>query len=132
MITITSGTPENLVIAVAHGMVTGDDYEKVLIPAIMATLKTHKKVRLLYHFGKDFAGFTAEAMWDDAKLGFGHLTAFETIAVVTDIHWIVDAVKFFGFFLHCAVQVFSNDKMDEAKEWVATTAAVSLAEALRG
>ena len=129
MIDVTSGTPENLIIAVAHGKVTGEDYEKVLIPAIEAKLKTHKKIRLLYQLGPDFSGFTAEAVWDDAKLGIVHLTAFETIAIVTDVHWIVDAVKFLGFFLHCAVQVFRNDQLAEAREWVANTAAVSLSEA---
>ena len=129
MIDIISGIPENLVIAVAHGKVTGDDYEKVLIPAIEAKLKAHKRIRLLYQFGKDFSGFTAEAVWDDAKLGLSHLTAFETIAVVTDVLWITDAVKFLGFFLHCAVQVFSNDQLAEARDWVANTAARSLHEA---
>jgi hypothetical protein len=128
MIEITSGIPENLIIATAHGKVTGEDYEKVLIPAIEAKLKTHKKIRFLYHFDKDFTGFTAEAIWDDAKIGLRHLTAFETVAVVTDVRWIVDSVRFFGFFMHCAVQVFSNDKLEEAKQWVATTAAKSLSE----
>jgi len=128
MIELASGTPENLIIAIAHGKVTGDDYEKVLIPAIEAKLKTHKKIRLLYQLGTDFSGFTPEAVWDDAKLGIGHLTAFETIAVVTDVHWIADAVKFLGFFMHCAVQVFSNDQLAEAREWVANTAARSLSD----
>jgi hypothetical protein len=128
MIEISSGIPENLLIAVAHGKVTGEDYEKVLIPAIEAILKTHKKVRLLYQLDKDFSGFTAEAMWDDAKLGFGHLTAFEAVAVVTDVHWITDAVKFFGFFLKCPVKAFSNDQLAEARDWAATTVWRSLAE----
>jgi len=129
MIDTTIGTPENLVIAVAHGKVTGDDYEKVLIPAIEAKLKTQKKVRLLYQLAKDFAGFTAGAMWDDAKLILRHLRAFEAVAVVTDVRWIADAVKFIGFFLHCPVKVFRNDRRVEAEEWVATTAWQSLAEA---
>ena len=36
MIEIMSGLPENVVAAIANGEVTGEDYEKVLIPAIEA------------------------------------------------------------------------------------------------
>ena len=130
MIEITSGTPENLVIAVAHGKVTGDDYEKVLLPAIEAALKTHTKIRLLYQLSNDFHGFSADAVWDDAKLAFSHLTGFEAIAIVTNAAWITDAVKFLGFFMRFPVKAFSNDKLAEAKDWVANTAAwMSLAEA---
>jgi hypothetical protein len=121
MIEIAGGTLENLVMVTAHGKVTGEDYEKVLIPAIELKLKTHKKIRLLYRLDSDFTGFTAEAIWDDAKLGFGHLTAFEAVAVVTDVHWIVDAVKFFSVFLRCPVKVFGNNQVATAMDWVTTT-----------
>ncbi len=80
----------------------------------------HKKIRFLYQLGDDFLGFSAEAMWDDAKLGFAHLTAFEAVAVVTDVHSIADAVKLFGFFMRCPVRVFGNKELAEAREWVVT------------
>jgi hypothetical protein len=123
MIDITSGKPENLLVAVAHGKVTGYDYDIVLFPAIEALLKAHKKIRLLYQLAEDFQGFSAEAFWDDAKLGLAHLTAFEAVAIVTDVHWIADAVKFFGVFLRCPVKVFRNSDLAGAKEWITTTTA---------
>jgi hypothetical protein len=129
MIEINVGTPENLVIAIAHGKVTAADYDNTLIPAIEAKLKTQKKVRLLYELDNDFAGFTAGALWDDAKLGLSHLTAFEAVAIVTDVHWIADAAKLFAFFLRCPVKVFASDKRIDAEEWVATVAWQALAEA---
>ena len=112
------GLPDNVVAVAAHGTVAGDDYETVLIPALDRGLKTHEKVRLLYHLGSDFTGFTAAALWDDTKVGIRHLTAFEKIAVVTDVSWIVDAVKVFGFFIPCPVKVFGNDRLDDAKAWI--------------
>ena len=42
----------------------------MLVPAAEERLARHKKLRLLYHLGPDFAGFTAGAMWDDTKIGF--------------------------------------------------------------
>ena len=123
MIDITPGTAGNLVIATAHGKVTGYDYEIVLIPAIEAALKTHKKIRLLYQLGEEFQGFSVEAVWDDAKLGLSHLAAFEALAVVTDVVWIIDAVKFFGLLMRCPVKAFKNSQLAEAREWVTNTPA---------
>jgi hypothetical protein len=123
MIDISYGTPENLIIVTARGKVTGEDYERILIPAIETKLKTHRRIRILYILGAEFQGFTFHAMWDDAKLGIAHLSAFEAVAVVTDVLWIADGVKFFGFFLHCAVQVFGNSQMSEALDWVDTVPA---------
>jgi hypothetical protein len=123
MMTIAPSSAGNLVIATAHGKVTREDYEKILIPAVEAVLMTHKKVRLLYQLAPDFAGFTASAIWDDAKLSLAHISAFEAVAVVTDVHWISDSVRFVAFFLHCPVAVFRNDQLLDAKEWVATVPA---------
>jgi hypothetical protein len=128
MIDILSGNAECLLVAVAHGTVTAEDYEQVLIPAIQARLQAHKKVRLLYQLDRDFEGFTTGAMWDDAKFGLSHLTGFEAVALVTDVHWIADAVKFFSLLMRFPVQAFTNDQLDEAKQWVATTTWRSVAD----
>ncbi len=118
MIEIISGMPDNVVAVSAKETVTGEDYDKVFIPAIEERLKRHRKIRVLYHLGKDFSGFTATAMWDDAKVGISHLTAFEKIAVVSDVDWITGAVKIFAFLIPCPVKIFSNDKLQEAKNWI--------------
>jgi hypothetical protein len=123
MIEIITGTADNLIIAVAHEKVTAHDYEITLVPAIEAALKTHKKIRFLYQLGEDFHGFTPGAVWDDARLSLAHLTAFEAVAVVTDIHWIADSVKLFSFFIRCPVKVFPTPQLPEAKEWVAAVPA---------
>ncbi|MGO9138551.1 MAG: STAS/SEC14 domain-containing protein [Syntrophales bacterium] len=61
-------------------------------------------VRVLYQLSRDFLGFTAGAMLDDAKLGIRHLTQFEKIAVVTDANWISRAVQFFSLFYTLSCQ----------------------------
>jgi hypothetical protein len=123
MMTIAPSTAGNLLIVTAHGKVTGEDYEKILIPAVEGALMTHKKVRMLYQLAPDFGGFTASAIWDDAKLSLAHMSGFEAVAVVTDVLWITDAVRFFAFFLHCPVKVFPNDQFLDATQWVATVPA---------
>jgi len=123
MIDIISGTADNLIVAVARGRVTAEDYEKIFVPAIHAALKTHNKIRLLYQLGEDFTGFTGKAIWTDAKLRLRYLTYFEAVAVVSNVRWIANAVEFFSFFMQCPVRAFSNRQLTEARDWVSTAGA---------
>ncbi len=118
MLEIIKGMPENIVAVNASGKVTGEDYDNVLIPVIEEKLKQHVKIRVLYLMGPDFSGFTAGAMWDDAKIGIRHLTAYEKVAVVSDVSWVVNAMKFFSFIIPCPVKIFGNDRLEEAKTWI--------------
>lgn len=61
---------------------------------------------MVYHCGPQMEGFTAAAVWDDAKVGLKHLTHWDKIAVVSDEKWILNSVK-----------VFENDRLEEAKSW---------------
>ncbi len=118
MLEIIQGMPDSVVAVSARGNVTGDDYDTLLIPLIEGKLKTHEKVRVLYVLGPEYTGFTAGAMWDDAKIGLRHLTAYERVAVVTDVNWIAGAVKFFAFMCPCQIRIFGNDKLSEAIAWI--------------
>jgi SpoIIAA-like len=102
----------------ASGEVTAADYESVLVPAIEERLRRHQKVNLLYHLGPDFKSFTAGAMWDDAKVGFGHLAAWDRIALVSDVTWVRHMVQVMGFVIPATVRVFRDDQLPEAKRWV--------------
>jgi SpoIIAA-like len=118
MIKLLPNLPDHIVGIIASGHVTASDYETVLIPAVEATLKKHGSVRILYQLGPDFTGFSPGAMWDDMKLGIGHLKAWEKVAVVTDLDWIAGATRFFGFAMPCPVKVFSNSEFAAAVHWI--------------
>jgi hypothetical protein len=98
--------------------VTATEYETVLIPAVEAEFARRDKVRFLYHLGKEFTGFEAAAVWDDAKLGLRHLTGWERMAVVSDVEWIRAAVKVFGLAMPGHVRVFHAGELDEAVGWI--------------
>jgi len=118
MIEIINDLPERVLGLKASGEVTAEDYRTVLVPAIEAQLTRHKKVRLLYVFGDEFQGYTGGAAWEDTKVGMKHLTSFERVAVVTDVDWIENTIKAFGFALPGEVRVFDDDDLDEARRWV--------------
>jgi hypothetical protein len=120
MLELLPNMADGVVGFIASGQVTASDYETVAIPAVEACISQHGKVRFLYQIGPAFTGFTAGAMWDDAKLGMAHINAVEKAAVVTDVHWIAGAVRFFRLAIPGHVRVFSNEQFAEAAEWVAS------------
>lgn len=118
MLEIMQDLPENIVGVTASGMVTKEDYDNVLIPAIEDKIQKYEKIRFLYYLGKEFKDFTREAMLEDAIVGIRHITAFEKIAVVSDEDWVINAVKMFKFLMPCPVKTFSNEELSEAKAWI--------------
>jgi hypothetical protein len=118
VIELLPNLPGHVVGFAASGQVEASDYKTVVVPAIEAALKAHERVRLLYHLGPAFTGFTTEAMWDDMKVGIAHLRAWERIAVVSDNAWVANAIRLFGFAIPCPVRVFSNAEFSKAGGWI--------------
>ena len=117
MMHVLEGFPDNVVAVRAEGDITAHDYRSVLHPAIdHATVDG--KARLLYALGPEFTGFEGGAFWEDAKMGFQHLTSFERIAVVTDIDWVQRSIHLFGVFIPGTVRVFQNSEFETAKTWI--------------
>jgi len=118
MIEVMTDLPERVLGLKASGEVTAEDYKTVLVPAIEGQLTKHRKVRLLYVLGDEFKGYSGGAAWEDAKVGMKHLTSFERVAVVTDIDWIENMIKAFGFAIPGEVRVFDDDDLEAARQWI--------------
>ncbi|RXA19963.1 STAS/SEC14 domain-containing protein [Methanosarcina sp. MSH10X1] len=118
MIEIIQGLPENVVAVHVSGEVTGEDYSKVLIPAVEDKIKKHGKIRMLYHLDRDLEWFTLNAILEDAKIGIRSFTAFEKIALVSDVDWMNSAVEMLKFVIPFPVKTYSNEELSEAKAWV--------------
>jgi hypothetical protein len=112
--------PDSVVGIRASGEVTGDDYKNVLIPAVEAALQGGHKVRLLYVLGEDVKGlgFTAGAAWQDTKVGLGHYSSWEKVAVVSEKDWLRHSVDIFGYLIPGEVKAFSSEEEGEARAWV--------------
>ena len=120
MIRILEGMPANVVGVEASGQVTDDDYENVLIPAVREKLSEVGKIRFIYVLGEEFEGLTMGALWDDAKVGFGDLKAWEKVAVVSDKEWLGHMVKAFSWMMPGEVRVFRLSEFDAARDWAGT------------
>ena len=118
MIEYLTNFPDNVLAFVCKGRVTKTDYDTVLVPAVMRALKTHDKVRLYYETAGDFTGIDPGAMWEDFEVGMEHLSRWERIAVVTDVEWIEQTMRFFSFLMPGAMKLFSTSEAAQAREWI--------------
>jgi hypothetical protein len=83
-------------------------------------LGRHDKLRLYYELGPEFMGLDAGAMWEDFKVGVGHLSRWERAAVVTDVEWMRHAVNAFRFLMPGQMRVFPTADAAEARAWIVT------------
>lgn len=118
MITLLSGFPGNVVAVACSGLVTGHDYETILIPAVKKALEERKMLRLYYQIEPGFKGIEPAAMWDDFKVGMEHLSRWERVAVVADVEWIRLAVQAFSFLMPGKVRAFAVDEVSQARSWI--------------
>jgi hypothetical protein len=118
MIESLANMPDDVAGFVASGRLTRKDYEDVLIPKLESVLRTHNKVRCYYELGSAFTGMDAGAVWEDFKVGIGHLRQWERIAVVTDVEWIRIALTVFGFAIPGDVRVFPTSEAAQARQWI--------------
>lgn len=118
MIEVLNEFPENVVAFAAKGRVSRQDYESVLVPGLEQALRRPGKVRCYYELGPEFSGMDAGAMWEDFKIGAGHLTRWERVAVVTDLDWIRHAMSIFGFLVPGEFRVFATRDAADARRWI--------------
>ncbi len=112
---------DDVIVVIAEGTITHDDYENFLIPEVNAAVKKHGKVNLLYWLGPKFDSFTFGAMWDDTQLGFKHLTDFAKIAIVSDSKLIRTSANLFTPLIPAEVMIYDNADIDAANNWIRNT-----------
>ena len=115
---ILDGYDTDILAVTAHGRITREDYEEVLIPKFEDMVRREGMVKLLLVFGDDFTGYSPGAAWDDAKFGFLHLGEIAGLAVVSDVDWLRFGVKTFSPLIGCPVALFYNSELDRARDWI--------------
>ena len=117
MIEIIKELPDNVVGIVARGRVTNEECDNVLRPAMEASLKRHRKIRLYYEVGSRFPG----AGWADLDLAIDHLPQWERVAVVTNTGWVRQTVNALRFLIASEIRVFTMLEAEEGRAWIAAS-----------
>jgi hypothetical protein len=116
------GLPDGIDGVRADGKVTKRDFDDVVLPLLQAARGDHRRIRLLYELAPSFDGFTAGAVWEDARVGLQYLRLLERCAIVSESTATRDRAHAIGAMLPCPIHVFA-DRL-EALAWLeAPTAA---------
>ncbi|MET1002329.1 MAG: STAS/SEC14 domain-containing protein [Acidimicrobiia bacterium] len=111
--------PESVIAFQADGKLTADDYKQVLIPAVEKKLATDEDVRLVLVFER-FDGLTADAAWQDLKMGIQHFTHWKLIALVTDVERMIHVTHLFGWMTPGELKQFPLAEREAAIAWAAS------------
>ena len=58
------------------------------------------------------------AIWEDFRIGVEHLSRWERVAVITDVEWIKQTMRLFGFLIPSATRAFAASEADSARVWI--------------
>lgn len=115
MLQLIDGLPAGVVGVRAVGVVTKEDYETVLDPAVEGA---GDSLRILFVLGPDFEKYSAGAMLADSEEYAKFWRRCGRMAVVTDVGWIRDACGLFRHALPGELRVFPYADLDAAHDWI--------------
>ena len=118
MLEAMQGLPEGVIGFEAKGKLHTSDYTDVLQPAIRQVLDRGDDVRIVLVF-ETFEGMSVEAVWQDLKLGTGHLRRWKRIALVTDVEWMIHLTSLFGWMTPGELKHFPLAQRADAIAWTA-------------
>ncbi|VAV98172.1 hypothetical protein MNBD_ALPHA06-869 [hydrothermal vent metagenome] len=102
-------------------VLSAEDYETVLMPAIEERIARDGTVKLVLEWGENFEGWKTKAIIDDAKLCFTHWNDFERWALVGAPKWVGLSAKFFDKISKGKVKLFKSDEVEQAFAWAQAT-----------
>ncbi len=100
------------------GVVSDEDYSKILVPALESAIEAHEHIRVLVRLGEDFKDFTLGALFDDARMGLKHWRGFDRLAVVAEKGWITRFSRALSVLMPCPVRIFPLAETDDARRWL--------------
>ncbi len=112
--------PAGVVGLKATGKITKEDHRRVFEPLVHQARREGRRLRLLFHLGAAFEGFTVSAAWEDAKIGLRAIRLFDGCAIVSDLEWVRASTQFVSYLMPCPVQLFRISQRDEAVAWLGT------------
>ncbi len=107
----------NTVSVKVTGKLTKAFYEAFL-PTVEELIAASGKVRILFQM-HDFHGWTAGALWEDVKFDARHWKDIERLAIVGESKWQEGMAAFCKPFTSATIQYFDQERLAEAREWIA-------------
>ncbi len=118
MIEVIQGLPPHVTGFRATGIVTRDDYHKVINPLVKKTITAYGKVNYLLVLNTPLKNYTTGAWVEDALLGFRYFSKWNKLAIVTDKDGIKKFTDTFGKLIPAKTKGFKMEDLPVAKQWL--------------
>lgn len=101
---------------VAQGKLDDADYDK-LLPLLRQKLLEYEKINWYFEM-RNFEGWTASALWRDAKFDLKNADRLKKVAIVGEKKWQEWMSDLLKPFTSAAVKYFEKAEAGKAKEWI--------------
>jgi hypothetical protein len=118
MTELIPGLPEHIVAASCRRGLSGEEFDRVLRPAMETALDIYERIDVVLVLDEQPGDPSSRALWDDGRLGMSDLRKFRRLALVSDLDWVRTLVSTFGFFAPCSLKRFGIDELDAALRWI--------------
>jgi hypothetical protein len=119
MIEVIQGLPPHVTAFHATGIVTKDDYNKIINPFVKSVATSFGKINYMLVLNTPLKNYTLGAWLEDGLLGFRHYSKWKKLAIVTDKESIKKFTDTFGFLIPCPTKGFKMEDINLAKKWIA-------------
>ena len=117
MIEKIEGLPAGIDGVRCSGKLTREDYDAVVVPLLEEVQRDQRRLRCLVEVD-GFDGITPEAAFEDLRLGLRALGSFDGCAVVSNLPWVGEVLRFVRFLLPYPLRIFRTDQREEAIAWL--------------
>ncbi|MDQ6901766.1 MAG: STAS/SEC14 domain-containing protein [Bacteroidota bacterium] len=118
MIEVINGLPQHVAAFRATGLVSREDYQKLINPIVKKIVTTFGKVNYMLVLQTPLKNYTLSAWIEDASLGLRHLSKWKKIAIVSDKQGIVNFTNTFGKLNPGETRGFRMEDLGLAEQWV--------------
>lgn len=118
MIEVIQGLPAHVTAFHAIGIVTRDDYHKVINPYVKNVATAFGKINYMLVLSTPLKNYTVAAWIEDGLLGFRYYSKWNKLAIVTEKDGIKKFSNTFGIFIPCPTKGFKMEELGIAKKWI--------------
>ena len=116
---IHKGRSADTIHVIVSDKLTREDYAR-FVPEIESMISEHGRIRILFDM-RDFHGWSAGALWEDAKFDLKHFRDIELLAIVGEKRWQKGMATFCKPFTTAAIRYFDREHLDQAEAWLEST-----------
>lgn len=111
--------PANVVGFRATGIITKEEFDTILIPAVDKVADATGTINYLFVLDSDVSNMTAGAWYDDMKVGLKHLLEWRKIAIASDQEGVNNVTDIAKHLMPGEVRSFVLSEVEEAIGWLA-------------